>query len=125
MPSSEDGNNIDECNVTLFSQDTMSENKIFVAESLNTAILDTACTRTVVGKNCLKHFKDSVTDNLQTFDSNKPFRFGDGQIIKSFNKVILPAKIGDVKCKIETEVVDADIPLLLSKTSLKKGGNNS
>lgn len=32
----------------------------------------------------------------------------------------LPAKIGQTKCKIETEVVPANIPMLLSKASLKK-----
>ncbi|KAL6481141.1 hypothetical protein MHYP_G00092210 [Metynnis hypsauchen] len=35
-------------------------------------------------------------------------------------KVKLPAKIGQTKCHVETKVVKADIPLLLSKASLKK-----
>lgn len=34
----------------------------------------------------------------------------------------LPAKIGKTKCHIETEVVKVDIPLLLSKSSLKRAG---
>ena len=34
--------------------------------------------------------------------------------------VIIPAKIGDTVCKIKTEVVQNDIPLLLSKESLKR-----
>lgn len=34
----------------------------------------------------------------------------------------LPAKIGLTKCHIETEVVPVDVPLLLSKMSLKKAG---
>ena len=35
-------------------------------------------------------------------------------------KVKIPATIGQIKCHIETEVVTTDIPLLLSKASLKK-----
>ncbi len=40
----------------------------------------------------------------------------------STRNVKLPAKIGLTKCLIETEVVKVDIPLLLSKMSLKKAG---
>lgn len=32
----------------------------------------------------------------------------------------VPAKIGQTKCHIEAEVMPVDIPLLLSKTSLKR-----
>ena len=35
-------------------------------------------------------------------------------------KETIPAQIGDTKCSIETEVVDIDLPLLLSKDSLKR-----
>ena len=52
--------------------------------------------------------------------STRPFRFGDGKVVHSTRKGIIPAKIGRTKCKIETEVVPADIPMLLSKTLLKR-----
>lgn len=52
--------------------------------------------------------------------SARPFRFGDGEVVHSTRKVTLPAKIGQTRCKTETEVVPADIPMLLSKTSLKR-----
>jgi hypothetical protein len=58
--------------------------------------------------------------NLVTKQSARPFRFGDGKVVHSTRKVIIPAKIGQTKCKIETEVVPADIPILLSKTLLKR-----
>ena len=57
---------------------------------------------------------------IQSSFSNRSFRFGDGQIVKSFKQVVLPAKIRSAKCSIKTEVVKANIPLLLSKESLKK-----
>ena len=57
---------------------------------------------------------------LVTKRSTRPFRFGDGKVVHSTRKGIIPAKIGRTKCKIETEVVPADIPMLLSKTLLKR-----
>lgn len=44
------------------------------------------------------------------------------ETVYSNRKVKLPAKIGQTKCHVEAEVVKVDIPLLLSKTSLKKAG---
>ena len=57
---------------------------------------------------------------IQFSFSNRSFRFCDGQIFKSFKQAVLPAKIGSTKCSIKTEVVKANIPLLLSKESLKR-----
>lgn len=52
--------------------------------------------------------------------SRRAFKFGDGKIVHSIKRVKVPAKIGQTRCNIETEVVPVDIPLLLSKTSLKR-----
>ena len=41
-------------------------------------------------------------------------------MVKSFKQAVLPAKIGSTKCSIKAEVVKANIPLLLSKESLKR-----
>ena len=51
--------------------------------------------------------------------SDKPFRFGDGVVFKSKNKATIPAFIGDKPVLIATEIVDADIPLLLSIKAMK------
>ena len=50
------------------------------------------------------------------------FKFGDGGRINSFETATIPAEIAGVKCQIITEVIKKDIPLLLSKASLKKAG---
>lgn len=47
-------------------------------------------------------------------------KFGDGVQVKSRQNVVILAEIGTTKCFIDCEVVDSDIPLLLSKTSLKR-----
>lgn len=120
--------NVEECNITLFTKDSMSNAEIFLTESLGSAIIDTACTRTVCGEKWLENYiedldQDQVSHLVQTVTTScRPFRFGDGNVVHSNRKVKLPAKIGETKCYIETEVVQADIPLLLSKASLKKAG---
>lgn len=106
----------------------MSDAEIFMTESLGSAIIDTACTRTVCGEKWLENYVDGLTQDqvnqlMQTeTPSCRPFRFGDGNLVYSTRNVKLPAKIGMTKCHIETEVVKVDIPFLLSKTSLKKAG---
>lgn len=81
---------------------------------------------------CGEKWLDSYVNDLTEEQVNKimktenpsctPFRFGDVNLVYSTRKVMLPAKIGQTKCHIETEVVKTNIPLLLSKTSLKKAG---
>lgn len=120
--------NVEECNITLFTKAVMKDSEIFLAESLGSPIIDIACTRTVCGEKWLdsstKDLEQSqINKLLQTeFPSCRPFRFGDGQVVHSNRKVRLPAKIGQTRCHIETEDVPADIPLLLSKMSLKRAG---
>ncbi|KAI7800935.1 hypothetical protein IRJ41_015697 [Triplophysa rosa] len=120
--------NVEECNITLFTKASMSDAEIFMTESLGSAIIDTACTRTVCGEKWLENYVDGLTQDqlkqlMQTeTPSCRPFRLGDGNLVYATRNVKLPAKIGLTKCQIETEVVKADIPLLLSKTSLKKAG---
>lgn len=43
-------------------------------------------------------------------------------MVNSISKLKIPARTGLTKCRVETEVVPANIPLLLSKTSLKRAG---
>ena len=39
----------------------------------------------------------------------------------SEKRAIIPAKIGATECKIDVEIMNAKMPLLLNKSSLKKG----
>lgn len=112
------------CNLTLFTKEQKPENEILMTESFGCAILDTACTKTVCGKEWFHEYIDKLAKErkkaIQTKSSRKAFRFGNGTKVNSYMTAYIPAQIGDVKCRIETEVVDIDLPLLLSKASLKK-----
>ena len=106
--------NLEECNITLFTENRKLENEIFVVESMNSAMIDTACTQTVCGDRWLHQYELNIRHGeIQSSLSNRSFRIGDGQIVKSFKQVIL----GSTKRSIKTDVVKTNIPLLLSKES--------
>ena len=100
--------------------------KLFFAEASAASIIDTACTKTVCGEKWLKGYVDSLDDNdrktIQAYESKRQVKFGDGNVVNSNKFVTVPAQIGNTHCKSEIELVPADIPLLLSKQSLKKAG---
>ena len=50
----------------------------------------------------------------------RAFKFRDGNKLNSIYKVILPCVIADIEVSIITDVVDSDIPLLLSKDSMER-----
>ena len=113
----------DECHLVMFTE-TKKHNLIFMTESFGSAILDTACTRTVCGAKWMFDYVESLSDEeksqITEEKSERIFRFGDGSNVKAFKNVTIPAVIGTKRCKISADVVDLELPLLLSKESLKK-----
>ena len=93
-------------------------------EARGCAVIDTACASTVTGE---KWLKDYIENHLNCKDQNKVikkegkkvFRFGAGPPVKSMFHVTIPAIIGGKKVSIATDVVNNDIPLLLSIASIK------
>ena len=56
-----------------------------------------------------------VEDNFSS-----SYTFGDGVTVSSLKRVILPCFIGEMRANVTTDVVDCNIPLLMSKRSMKK-----
>ena len=112
--------------VTLFQSNLITEDclKIFVAESIGSAILDSGASSTVSGKNWMDIYLGTLPkeklQRVQYFDSNNSFKFGAGDIHKSLYKVKVPATIGQKEIFVESDVVDLNIPMLFSKSSMKK-----
>ena len=63
---------------------------------------------------------DTLLNKIDLFQLQTLFKFGDRWKILSEKRGIIPAKIWDTKCKIDVEIVNAKIPLLLNKLPLKK-----
>ena len=53
--------------------------------------------------------------------SSKRYRFGDGREMFADESAVVPIFLGSIETTLKVDVVDAKIPLLLSKESLKKG----
>lgn len=115
-----------EHHVTLFQTTLLTEDSMrsFVSETLSSAILDSGATTTVSGKTWTDCYIDGLSSRKQEqvvyTDSSKAFKFGCGKVYNSLYKVKLPATIGNKDIFIETDVVQTDIPMLLSKAAMKK-----
>ena len=93
------------------------------AEVMHSAILDSACASTVCGKSWMDSYIMSLSENdrnkVKVKDSNKIFKFGGETKIKSDGVVEIPATMAGRDVTIKTDVVDSEIPLLLSKSAMK------
>jgi len=101
------------------------ELKSLVSETWNAALLDCGATSTVCGKKWFEEYQKSLPEDEKNkiimSDSQKPYRFGDGKKFQSEKLAIIPAVIGNKCISINTDIIDANIPLLLSKAAMKKG----
>ena len=117
-----------ECEIVLFQTDFDYPTLIsgLLAESFNHAVIDCGASKTVCGKAWLHVLLETLPDSLSKLvcygESKRVFKFGDGQRVTSEGTVSFPAVIGKFTITIEADIVDADIPLLFSKDSLKKAG---
>ena len=61
-------------------------------------------------------------NNIKSFKSNTEFQFGDRKIVTSEKCISIPFKIAGERVNVVTDAVKSEIPLLLSKESMKKAG---
>ena len=105
------------------SSDTGLQN--FLSETWSSAVLDSGATSTVCGRKWFDVYLGSLNADdrakVTHEDCNKPFRFGDGKQFIASKAGTIPANIGPQKVGLKTHIVDTDIPLLLSKSAMKKG----
>ena len=98
----------------------------FLGETLGSAVLDSGASSTVCGTKWYKCFLETLTDaqkkKIVKRKGVRTFKFGDGNKLNSLYKVILPCVIADIEVSIITDVMNSDIPLLLSKDAMKKAG---
>lgn len=99
----------------------------FTSETINCAAMDTCCTANVAGKKWTDIFIKSMTKGMRErlegpFTSETTFRFGNQGEMSSIGFYRLPVKIGGENYKIEVDIIDSDIPLLLSKNEMRRLG---
>ena len=112
--------------INLFSNEIQREYlPIFLKETLNCAVLDCGCVRSVCGNKGLESYVKSLAPDdvksIQEVPSHTRFRFGVGGLVyESEKRVTFPATIGTRKVFLEADLINCDLPLLLSKESMKK-----
>ena len=100
--------------------------KNLVGEAMSAAVLDCGAEQTVCGVKWLNCYIESLNSEdrsrVNTLEQNYKhvFKFGDGRKIPAIKRITIPSIIGNKSINIVTDVIDEDIPLLFSKTSLKK-----
>ena len=108
---------------TMFTSSDIQECYIskLVGESFAGGLLDCGCTKTVCGADWYKDFVSNLSENdkeVKTKTSHMPYKFWDGKVVYSHQQVSLPVYIGIQKGTMDTEVVDQEIPLLISKEAM-------
>ena len=88
-------------------------------------LLDSGCTKTVAGEKWFKNYQDNLSEydkaRIKESPSNSVFTFGDGGMVDSMRKVVVPCYINNKRSTIETDIVKCDIPLLMSHKAMKRG----
>ena len=109
---------------TVDSGDYKKKLSVLVGESLGSIVLDTGCSTTVCGEDWLAHYMDTLSDKEWASIKEEPtrttFKFGDGKNFHSVQRLVLPCKIAGIKATIRTDVVECNIPLLLSRDAMKR-----
>ena len=88
------------------------------------SVLDSGCTKTVCSKtwlNCsLESLSSEELDNIKSEWSETIFKFGNGKICHSIKQITIPVVIAGQNVLLTTKAIENDIPLLLSKDTMKK-----
>ena len=94
-------------------------------EARKCAVLDIACSSTVCGEHWLEDYLNSLNSEerkkASRTDNSKIFKFG-GEQLRSEGLFKIPAVVAGKETFINTDMVKSDIPLLLSKRSMKRAG---
>ena len=107
--------------ICLFTGYNQRDIGLLGSESKRQAILDSACTSSCMGSSWYECFKDGLAEgeSIKETEGVKMFKFGGGERLKSLKCVQLPCMLAGRDVMIEADVVDSDIPLLLSLKAMK------
>ena len=102
------------------------ENLVLLTTYKYEAVVDCACPTTVSGKVWIADFIGKMSDEFRSmvaiYHSERVFKFGGGEKRKSNGVVVFPCFFAGKNVKMRTEVVEADFPLLLGNSMLKRAG---
>ena len=93
-------------------------------ETNGCAIIDSGCATNVCGEAWLENYKESLTSDdkrkITEEPSNQKFTFGIGGTAQAKLRVRVPCWLNGKSGFLMTDVIENDIPLLLSRESLRR-----
>ena len=96
-----------------------------MGETFGQAIIDTGCPHTVSGEVWFNSYLNSLSrrdrSSIKTKTSNNKYRFGDGKLYSSKYQATIPIYIQNSRYSLKVDVVQCNVPLLLSRETLKRG----
>lgn len=105
---------------------SQKDKEVFMLETIHSAVLDSACSKTVAGEQWKELYLSSLSEQekskIKMYPSNTTFKFGSGDKLTSKKCMEIPCIIGGRHSTIKSEIVASDIPLLLSKPDMKRLG---
>ena len=97
---------------------------VLIGETLNMAILDSGCSKTVCGNTWMNCYLDTLSEEdkklVKEEKSDTIFKFGDSKTICSMKRMTIPTEIAGKSVNLQTDVISYNLPLLLSKEAMKK-----
>ena len=97
------------------------DKSVFENEIENKMLIDSGCPEMVCGEGWLNTYESSCGQKFQKVGKEDHFKLGN-ETFKTIKTVRIPFKIGKLEEELEVGVVEANIPMLLSKSKLKEWG---
>ena len=96
----------------------------FTREARNCAA-HTCCTSSVAGRPWLDIYVQELCEEdkakvIGPMKSNKLFKFGNNGMLRSLGRYSVPAMVAGRSWVIDFDIIDSDIPLLMSKGDMKQ-----
>ena len=114
--------------LTLLTGSTTEEQHALLKKTLGKGILDTACTKTVAGQTWIDEYLQLLSETERNTveksatSSKTLYRFGDGIESRSKKVIRIPMNIYGKQITVEVDVVDNEIPLLISRPTMSRLG---
>ena len=104
-----------------------SRDEEFVEEMFGWGILDTGCNITVAGSKWFRKHCEKLTETEREgiegpYPTDAEVIFGSGENHRAHQKYIIPVRIHDQMMMLETQILAADIPLVISMEEMRKAG---
>ena len=105
---------------TGFVEDVLLCGENVVDRTKGMAIVDTGCTSTVCGRRWINDYKEKGGEMEEVEGDETTYRFGDGKKMTSSQKVMIKLRVGLKNRRLQVNIVEGDVTLLLSINSLKR-----